>query len=182
MEEINTKSVRYPVATDQKLESLALKLGRTKKLVIVQMVDYFYRSKKDPNDFGDELLKKELVGGNNRLIAFIKRQESDFLLPIFTESGVLTTIAKQHTIYFNNISGYLMTEGKKTTQLSSQMAIMEKDMAKIQSQMKEKVMLKSSFKKILDYYINQRETLGWPTSAIKKEELQNHVRQSLENL
>jgi len=75
-----------------------------------------------------------------------------------------------------------MTEGKKTTQLSSQIAVMEKDMAKIQSQMKEKVMLKSSFKKILDYYINQRETLGWPTSAIKKEELQNHVRQSLENL
>jgi hypothetical protein len=31
MEDINTKSVRYPVATDIKLDKIALKLGRTKK-------------------------------------------------------------------------------------------------------------------------------------------------------
>ena len=39
MEDINTKSVRYPVATDIKLEKIALKLGRTKKTTVIQMVE-----------------------------------------------------------------------------------------------------------------------------------------------
>ncbi|WP_158799426.1 BfmA/BtgA family mobilization protein [Pedobacter sp. L105] len=182
MKDVNIKSVRYPVATDQKLETLALKLGRTKKLVIVQLVDYFYRSKKDPLDFNDELLKKELVNGNNRIIAFIKKQESDFLFPIFTTTGELITIAKQHTTHFKTISGHLVEEAKKTALVSSHVGSIEKSMTKILTQMEEKAVLKSSFKKILEYYINQRETLGWPTSNVKKEELQTHVRQSLQNL
>lgn len=182
MEDINTKSVRYPVTTDQKLEKLALKLGRPKKLVVIQMVDYFYRSKKDPLDLSDELLKKELAGGNSRIIGFLKRQESDFLLPIFTASGVLTTIAKQHTVYFKQISDYLLEEAKKTAQLSLRMGVMEKGIVATQTRIEEKVLLKSRFKQILEYYINQRESLGWPVSNIKKEDLQAHVKQSLENL
>ena len=47
LEDINVKSVRYPEVTDQKFEKIALKLGRTKRRVFIQMVDYFYKSKKD---------------------------------------------------------------------------------------------------------------------------------------
>ncbi|MBB5645902.1 BfmA/BtgA family mobilization protein [Pedobacter cryoconitis] len=182
MEDMNTKSVRYPVATDQKLEKIALKLGRTKKLVVVQMVDYFYRSKKDPLDLGDELLKKELVSGNSRIIAFFKTQESDFLLPILTASGILTAIAKQHSIYFKAISAYLAEEAKKTVQLSSHVNAINKGIARIQAQMDEKALLKVRFKKIIEHYITQRESLGWPVSSVKKEELQTNLWRSLENL
>lgn len=174
--------MRYPVATDLKLEKIALKLGRTKKLMVEQMVEYFYRSKKDPLDMGDELLKKELVNGNNRIIAFFKTQERDFLFPVLSATGLLTTIAKQHTVYFTNISGYLAEEAKKTSQLSLKAGVLEKEIAAIQRQLEDKAALKLNFKKILEYYINQRESLGWSTSNVKKEELQAHIRQSLENL
>ncbi|WP_255501749.1 hypothetical protein [Olivibacter sp. SDN3] len=42
--------------------------------------------------------------------------------------------------------------------------------------------MKSRFRQVLDYYITQREALGWPVSAAKKEELAKHARQSLDNL
>jgi hypothetical protein len=182
MEDMNIKSVRYPVATDQKLEKLALKLGRPKKQVVIQMVDYFYRSKKDPLDLGDELLKKELVNGNNKIIGFIKRQESDFLLPVFTSSGVLTTMANEHTRYLKATYNQLTEESKKADQLSFRVGMVEKGINTLQKQQEEKVLLKGRCRKILDYYINQRELLGWSTSNAKKEELQAHVRTSLDNL
>jgi predicted DNA-binding protein len=182
MEDINIKSVRFPPDTDNKLELLAAKLGRPKRLVIIQMVDYFYKSKKDPLDLSDELLKKELVNGNNRIIGFIKRQESDLLLPTFAAGETLTIIAKEHTKYLKALSVHLIEEGKKTGQLFLRMGLLEKGIGKTQNHLDDKAQLKSKFKKIIEYYISQRESLGWPVSAVKKEELQVHVRQSLENL
>lgn len=38
--------------------------------------------------------------------------------------------------------------------------------------------LKDSFRRILEQYIAQRETLGWPVSAAKKEELAKQVREA----
>lgn len=182
MEDINIKSVRYPKATDEKLEKISLKLGRTKKLVVIQMVNYFYGTKKDPVDFNDELLKKELVNGVNRIISFFKKQEKDFLLPMFTDSNGLIIIAKEHTEYFKIIWQHLQREEKKSDGISNRMAQLEKEIARTHQYYNEKSKLKSSFREILNYYINQRESLGWPVSAAKKEELQSHVRKSLENI
>ncbi|MGE8424318.1 MAG: hypothetical protein ACN6PI_15890, partial [Sphingobacterium siyangense] len=56
----NKRSVRFPVEVDDRLALLSRKLGRTKRLLVMQMVDYFYKSKKDPADLNDEILKKEL--------------------------------------------------------------------------------------------------------------------------
>ena len=100
MEDTNNKSVRFNAVTGEKFEKVAIRLGRNKRLVFMQMLDYFYSSKKDPLDLNDEILKKELANGINRILSFIKRQESDFLLPIFTDTGGLTVIAKEHTKYF----------------------------------------------------------------------------------
>jgi len=182
MEDINIKSVRYPLATDEKLEKLATKLFRPKRLVIIQMVDYFYKSKKDPLDLNDELLKKELVNGNNKIIGFIRTQESDFLLPTFTAGETLTIFAKEHTKYLKAMWAHMSQEAKKADQFSSRIGLLEKGIGKTQTHLDDKTQLKSKFKKILEYYISQRESLGWPVSAVKKEELQVHVRQSLENL
>src|SRR5476651_2586756 len=84
MEDINVKSVRYPEVTDQKFEKIALKLGRTKRRVFIQMVDYFYKSKKDPLDLNDELLKNTLLKNHQQYIGFIKMQEQMLLVPIKT--------------------------------------------------------------------------------------------------
>lgn len=182
MEDINTKSVRYPVATDIKLEKIALKLGRTKKTTVIQMVEYFYRSKKDPLDLNDELLKKELVNGNNRIIGFFKTQEKDFLLPIFSDSGTLVTIAKQHTLYIKDIGKYMAQDLENTKKLAEGITSLQRGIARTQTHLEDKALLKLRFSKILEYYITQRESLGWTTANVKKEELQTHVRQSLENL
>src|SRR5213080_3787477 len=85
MEDINVRSVRYPVAVDQKFEKIALKLGRTKRQVFIQMIDYFYKSKKDPLDLNDELLKNALMKNHQQYIGFIKSQENMLLIPIKTE-------------------------------------------------------------------------------------------------
>lgn len=182
MEDINTKSVRYPVATDIKLEKIALKLGRTKKTTVIQMVEYFYRSKKDPLDLNDELLKKELVNGNNRIIGFFKTQEKDFLLPIFSDSGTLITIAKQHTMYLKEVGKYMVQDLENMKKLAEGMTALQRGIARTQTHLDDKALLKLRFSKILEYYITQRESLGWTTANVKKEELQAHVRQSLENL
>ena len=182
MEDINTKSVRYPVATDVKLDKIALKLGRTKKTTVIQMVEYFYRSKKDPLDLNDELLKKELVNGNNRIIGFFKTQEKDFLLPIFTDAGTLVTIAKQHTLYIKDIGRHMVQDLENAKKLAEGMNTLQRGIAKTQTYLGDKALLKSRFSKLLEYYITQRESVGWTTANVKKEELQAHVRQSLQNL
>src|ERR1700761_3844633 len=84
MEDINVRSVRYPMVVDQKFDKIALKLGRTKRQVFIQMVDYFYKSKKDPIDLNDELLKNTLLKNHHQYIGFIKTQENMLLVPIKT--------------------------------------------------------------------------------------------------
>ncbi|WP_448103913.1 BfmA/BtgA family mobilization protein [Pedobacter panaciterrae] len=182
MKDNGIKSIRYPVEADEKLGKLAQKLGRTKKLLFMQMVDYFYKSKKDPIDLNDDILKKELVNGVNRIITFIRRLESDFLLPIFTETGKLLEINLNNNQQLKGIGEYALEDEKKSNDILLRLGLLEKAISRTQMYYEEKVQLKMRFKKLLEYYITQRETLGWPVSAAKKEDLQNHVRQSLENL
>jgi len=182
MEDINIKSIRYPVAVDEKLEKLASKLRRTKRLCFIQMIDYFYKNGKDPADLNDEVLKKEIASGITRIISFIRRQESDFLLPVFTDIGKLITIANSRTKFLIGIGEYVIRDEEQSKQFLMRLSLLDQAIAKTQSYQDEKVILKTRFKKILDYYITQRESLGWPVSMAKKEELQSHVRRSLENL
>lgn len=182
MKDINTKSIRYPVAVDEKLEKLILKFGRTKRLFFIQMVDYFYKSKKDPADLNDEILKKEVANGISRIISFIQRQESDFLLPTLTDLGKLVATANAHTKYFVALGQYAVTDEQQTKELFARLNTLDNAIAKTQNHLESKTKLKDQFKKILEYYILHRESLGWSTSNTNKEELQKHVRQSLENI
>jgi hypothetical protein len=90
METKANKSVRFGSDTNLKFSKLAEKLGRSKQELFGQMVDYFYKSKKDPADLNDELLKKELGQGINRIISFIKTQEKEALTPIMADQRELT--------------------------------------------------------------------------------------------
>jgi hypothetical protein len=46
------------------------------------MVDYFHKSKKDPADLNDEILKNTLMKNHQQYIGFIKTQENMLLVPM----------------------------------------------------------------------------------------------------
>lgn len=182
MKQNDTNSIRYPKEIDDKLDKLAKCFKRSKKEPFCQMVDYFYRSKKDPSDPGDELLKRELSAGINRILSFIKQQEKDFLLPVFSDVGLLKVVFTKHQDVLEGIGRHLFSESEKTTLLTKRNEQIINGWKHIISKQKEKELLKEQFGQLLDYYISQREERGWTTSSVKKEELTSHIKQSLKNL
>jgi hypothetical protein len=178
----DTNSIRYPQNVDDKIEKLAKSFKRSKKELFCQMVDYFYRSKKDPADPGDEVLKKELSAGVNRILSFIKQQEKDYLLPVFTDTGVLKTAVSRQISFLEGIGKHLATESMKTNKLMEYSGRLAEELKIIAAGRIEKETLKQRFIELLEYYINQREEMGWTTSATKKEELVTHVRKMLKQL
>jgi hypothetical protein len=172
MEDINVRSVRYPVTVDQKFEKIALKLGRTKRQVFIQMVDYFYKNKKDPLDLNDELLKNTLMKNHQQYIGFIRNQENMLLIPIKTEMDRIvesqvkiierfnTQILKANTDLLNNQHSL----AQKLTGIGALMESISKDQ-------KSKEHLKKQFLFILDGYIKSREAFGMMTSGREKDEL-----------
>lgn len=178
----NSKSVRFTKEVDTKLIALAGKLGRTKREIFVQMLDYFYRSKKDPSDLHDELLKKELSRGINRILSFIQKQELDLLSPIFRMSDEITNLIKleatlsRKVLENQNKLGVIAMEHKKS--LLEQKTILEQ----FEKDLSNKQQLKLEFRKILEYYISNREALGWSVIPQKKEELIQKVKLALDQL
>jgi hypothetical protein len=172
MEDINVRSVRYPVAVDQKFEKIALKLGRTKRQVFIQMVDYFYKSKKDPLDLNDELLKNALMKNHQQYIGFIRNQENMLLIPIKTEMDRMivsqvkiiesfnTQVLKANTDLLNNQQALAL----KLTGIDALMETISKSQ-------KSKEHLKKQFLFILDGYIKSRDAFGMMTSGREKDEL-----------
>lgn len=182
MKNKDTNSIRYPAEVDEKLEKLSQGLKRSKKEIFCQMVDYFYRSKKDPADLEDEILKKQLSSGISRIISFIRQQEKDFILPLFTESILLkNTFAKQSHL-LEAIGKHLMAESEKTQVLGQQTGYLVMEIKTIHSKQKQKQLLKQQFSEILEYYITQREEMAWTSSALKREKLISHVRKSVQHL
>ncbi|SFC85092.1 hypothetical protein SAMN05421747_1384 [Parapedobacter composti] len=178
----NTKSVRFPEAVDERLTLLARKLGRTKRELFMQMVDYFYKSKKDPADLNDEVLKKELSNGINRILSFIRKQEGDLLVPMCSAMEELMAIAKMQSPLLKNIGKGQSEATIMGRETIGYLQLVDGTLKKILGNMRERETLKSRFRQVLDYYITQREALGWPVSAAKKEELAGRARQSLDNL
>jgi predicted DNA-binding protein len=105
----NTKSVRFPEAVDERLTLLARKLGRTKREVVMQMVDYFYKSKKDPADLNDEVLKKEIFFGTlpcgQEMIPVVRVivLKPGFVNSVDFEQEMVVTIPPLQTKYVANI-------------------------------------------------------------------------------
>lgn len=178
----NTRSIRFPMEVDGRLEHLSLKLGRTKRLLVIQMVDYFYRSKKDPADLNDEVLKKELSSGVSRILSFIRKQETDLLVPVYSMLDELTAMHRQQSGTIDIISDEQQQSSKFLKANTEYLGSLDKVLKKLLLGIAEKQELKDNFRKILEQYISQRETLGWPVSATRKEELAKQVREALDNL
>ena len=172
MEDINVRSVRYPLLVDQKFEKITLKLGRTKRQVFIQMVDYFYKSKKDPIDLNDELLKNALMKNHQQYIGFIKSQENMLLIPMKTEMDRMTTsqvkiIERFNTEVLRHNVDVLNNQKLQDQKLNAIGIIIET----MQKGLKSKEALKSQFLFILDSYIKSRDAFGMMTPGRDKEEL-----------
>lgn len=177
MEDLNIKSLRFPASVNLTLEKIALKLGRSKKEVFIQMVNYFYRSKKDPADFNDEILKTTILKGQREQIGFIKTQENDLLIPIKRETAMLMNIQKKlvenytlHTLGHNQlVLKNQQQQGEKLIQMNQVITASYERLAN-------KETLKKQFMLILNQYIKGRESFGLMPSGKEKEELMNNVR------
>ena len=178
----DTNSIRYPKEVNIKLEKLAKGFKRSKKELFCQMVEYFYRSKKDPSDPGDEMLKRELSSGINRILSFIKQQEKDFLLPLLTDKDLIKGALSEQKKLQQAMGKHLLADTAKTELLITENKQLLSGMKFLISNNTEKETLKNEILKLLEYYISQREEMGWTTSSAKKEELISHIKTSIKNL
>lgn len=172
MEDINVRSVRYPVVVDQKFEKIALKLGRTKRQVFIQMVDYFYKSKKDPMDLNDELLKNTLLKNHQQYIGFIKTQENMLLVPM---KILMDKIGESQLQIIERFNTEVLTHNvdvlKNQHALAAMMGEVALLMDAILQNQKSNETLKAQFISILEVYIKSREAFTMMTSGRDKEEL-----------
>lgn len=210
MDKIANKSVRFGGDTDLKFSKLSEKLGRSKQELFGQMVDYFYKSQKDPGDLNDEMLKKELGQGINRIISFIKTQEKEALTPMLADLAQLQRsvnrlrtqyetfyqweepIGEQHQVegFFIQTQRRLLKEHQAQMQKLSSTALEVSNLLaetrsyrnEVNTQMHTKQGLKARFQAILDHYILHRETLNAITQSRLIRELQEHSRGQLDQL
>jgi hypothetical protein len=183
MEDINVKSVRYPLLVDQKFEKLALKLGRTKRQLFIQMVDYFYKSKKDPADLNDEVLKNTLMKNHQQYIGFIKTQENMLLVPM---KSLMDRIGESQRQIIDLFNSEVLQHNVDVLNNQHALAAMFSEIAKLmeailQSQ-KNRETLKAQFMSILEGYIRSREAFTMMTPGKEKDELINSVKAQVRSL
>jgi len=172
------RTIKYNTQTAVKMDKIAQKLGRPNRLVFAQMVDYFFRSKKDPLDINDELLKNTLLKQHKDYIGFIKTQENDLLIPIKREVDRMTRNQRD----INNLLREL--EKRSDTLASGQNELLSvgknyiskllntDDVLKsILMKLSMREQLKKQFLYILGTYIKSRDAFSMMTSAKEKEEL-----------
>ncbi|WP_131539780.1 BfmA/BtgA family mobilization protein [Pedobacter nototheniae] len=183
------RTIKYDSQIATKMEKVALKLGRPNRLIFAQMVEYFYRSKKDPLDINDELLKNTLLKSHKDYIGFIKTQESDLLIPIKREVDRMIRNQKDIVNFFND-------QGKNTKSLRSEqkevltgqqnfdrkLSDIVSIMTGISATLSKKEHLKKQFHFIFSSYIKSRDAFGMMTPAKEKEELIQKIRNQIDFL
>jgi len=192
MEKKYNKSVRFTEATDEKFGKIAEKLGRSKQDLLAEMVDYFYKSKKDPADLSDELLKKELGQGINRIISFIKVQEKDVLAPMFAEHKIqgdqVKQLGSQFEAFFEMLPEgkmrgsfvSLATEMLKSFNGSKEVLLeVQKNQREVYALLRGKERLQDHYIKILENYIQVRDGLNSLTQSKLIRDLQDETRRQL---
>lgn len=169
MEDLNVKTIRFPVETDAKLVKLADKFGRSKLNLFKQMVDYFYRTKKDPLDVNDELLKNTIIKGHHNLTGFIRTQEQTLLIPM--KQDIDRMIGSQVKI--------LDCFNKQILEHNQQSESQHGELLKhITQSLQSKEQLKTKFIYLLDSYAKA----SLSATAKEKDELINKIRNQVKLL
>ena len=179
----NIKTIRFPITADSKLQKMAKKCGLTKIEFFIAMVDYFYKSKKDPRDLNDELLKKELVKRTDRVIAFIKVMEDELLKPLTKSFERMTNSQNSIVNLFNQqIIGHNKEQKEAYTKQQSTLQRMDTSIRNIETAQFNKDVTKRKCIDILNYYIQHREAMGMMTKQVDKDSLIENVRQQMKNV
>lgn len=177
------KSIRFPLSVHQKLQKLALKHGRSQIKLFMQMVDYFYSTKKDPQDINDDVLKNALADNHKTYIKFIRAQEQTLLIPIKTDVDRMIESQKKVLNCFSeqvlNANETLLKRQEEQTIKFTETDKAIKVIAE-RSEIKEK--LKQKFLYILNNYIRARDQFSMMTSAKEKDELILETRKQVINL
>jgi len=183
------RTIKYDIQTAQKMERIALKLGRPQRQVFAQMVDYFHRSKKDPMDVNDELLKNTLLKQHKDYIGFIRTQETDLLIPIKREVDRMIQNQKKIVDFFNNLDRHnkamLLAQQEVTDGTKAHNRILSGTtlaVTAMSDRLDTKEQMKKKFLYILDSYIRSREAFGMMTPAREKEELILRTKKQVELL
>jgi len=179
MEKEHVNTIKYPAILDAKINKLSLSLGLTKRALLIKMVDYFYRTKKDPADHNDELLKNTLNKSHKAYTSFIKAQEQLLLIPMKESMDKMISNQKDIVKYFNEqVLNANKTILKNQVEQTAKLQQMEQILGK---SLENKEKLKSIFLQILNHYITSREELGAFKNR-EKEELVDNARKQVKNL
>ncbi|TCC89053.1 hypothetical protein EZ428_15205 [Pedobacter frigiditerrae] len=179
MEKDNVNTVKYPALLDIKFIKVASSLGMTKRELFVKMVEYFYRTKKDPSDINDDLLKSSFAKSHKTYTSFIKTQEQLLLIPMKEAMDKMISNQKDIVKYFNE---QVVNANKSIlkNQLEQKAKLQETENLLIKV-IEGKEKLKVNFLQILNSYIRNREELG-SFKTREKEELVESVRKQISNL
>jgi len=170
------KSVRFTDETNGKFTSLAVKLGREKRTIFRQMVEYFYRTKKDPADINDELLKNTLIKNHDTYVRFIRAQEDKILIPVKTDVDRMINAQIKIIDSFNN---QVLKANRDLLAGQAQQATETERLLKILTdKLDSKENLKLKFLYILNYY--SKASLS--ASTKEREALLQETRQHISKL
>ncbi|WGQ09704.1 BfmA/BtgA family mobilization protein [Pedobacter gandavensis] len=181
-DKINTpqeKSIRFPLFVHNELLKLSEKFGRSQRQLFMQMVEYFYRSGKDPLDVGDEQLRKTLSRNHDAYVGFIKSQEKVLLIPMRTEMERMIKNQEQIVNFFNDQILKANKSLLENQHIQTNSIVEAIRMIKVLSEDREtKSVLQQKFLTILDAYIKNRENLG-SFKTREKEELAELARKQV---
>ncbi|MCJ8212062.1 hypothetical protein MUY27_20260 [Mucilaginibacter sp. RS28] len=179
----NIKTIRFPVKTDDKLQAVANKCGLTKLDLFKLMVDYFYKTKKDPRDLNDELLKNAINRKTDNILAFIKTQEQDLLIPVKKDAERISTSQQQIVKFFNeHILNHNAEQVKAYTGQVNAINRIAEYLNRLDRAQLDKDKLKKRFSAVLEHYIKQREQLTMLSKQADKDELLRFVREQVNAL
>jgi hypothetical protein len=176
----HTKTLRFSDQLDSKFGKLAQRFGRSKQAFFGQMVEYFHRTRKDPADINDEVLKNALSKNHDTYIRFIRSQEDNLLIPIKENVDRLIINQREIVRYFNEQvlnANKAILQGQETQ--SAKFNEAEKMLQAIHSRMESKEDLKRRFMQILNQYNKARESFSFTTPAKEKEELLQATKQQI---
>ncbi|WP_428327718.1 BfmA/BtgA family mobilization protein [Mucilaginibacter sp.] len=178
-----SKTLRFSAETDEKLSKLSQKFSLSKFQFFNKMVEYFHRTKKDPSDINDEILKNTLVKNHDTYIRFIRAQEEKILIPVKTE---VDRMVQSQIKILDCFNGQVLKANKDL--INSHQAHIEKSaeterlIKTIAEKLETKESLKIKFQYILNQYAKARENFGFTTSVKEKEELVQEARQMVAKL
>jgi hypothetical protein len=179
----NNKTIRFSEKTDHKLQAVANKCGLSKLDLFTYMVDYFYKTKKDPRDLNDDLLKNAINRKTDNIVAFIKTQEQDLLIPIKKDGERLGASQKQIVDSFNkHIVAHNELQKKSYDSQITAIGQIADYLNKLDTAHLEKIKLKKRFSGILEHYMTEREKMNMLSKQADKDELMRFTREQVNNL